>query len=408
MSTRSLITLAVFIHVIAAVGSTGYYHSDEHFQILEFAGLKLGFNSPTDMPWEYRLEMRPAIQPALAYVLIEFLGSIGLDNPFHSAIILRLCSAAIGLASAWLLYAALVRELRSETLRRWFLALSLTTWFVVYIHIRYSAESWSGAMFFAGLGVYLLAADQHKPQPKLILLAGLLFGLSFAFKAQVGVLLAGFGGWLLAIKRPNVSHLARLGVGFASVVGLSICVDRWFYGHWTLTSWNYLNANIMQHNLARFSQEPWWYYFKAIIEAAIPPYSIVLMLGIAAYCIRYWSSPITFAVIPYLLVHMALGHKELRFLFPLVNAVPTMLVLGLQKFVAPEGQRDIADQLKNRAAWWFVRSFIVLNVCLLTVICLTPARSQTQLLEIIYDRHYRKLYVTGGPDPDIRGCAEQE
>ncbi|WP_106831233.1 hypothetical protein [Parabacteroides pacaensis] len=40
------------IYFLIAIHSSGYYHPDEHFQIIEFAGLKAGWNQAADLPWE--------------------------------------------------------------------------------------------------------------------------------------------------------------------------------------------------------------------------------------------------------------------------------------------------------------------------------------------------------------------
>ncbi|MBI2801538.1 MAG: hypothetical protein HYX63_14880 [Gammaproteobacteria bacterium] len=399
MSNRSLIACAGLVHFVAAIFSAGYFHSDEHFQILELAGLKLGFNSPHDLAWEFTNKMRPAIQPALAYLVVKVMGLLGLDNPFRAAIVLRLLSGALGMASSLMLYQVFRRQIRSARLCHWFLVLSLLTWFMVYVHIRYSAESWCGSLFFTGLGLYLYAVEHTKVRAWQLLLAGLLLGLSFAFKAQAGLLIAGFALWLVVIKRAPLPQLSVLGVGFAISIVICSGLDRWFYGSWILSSWNYLNGNILENNLARFSQDPWWYYFKAVFTSAIPPWSVALIIGISFFLIRCWSSPITFALIPYLLVHMAIGHKELRFLFPLVNAIPVMLVLAAHHFneIMPR-QSGTGNRIAN-ASRWFARSFVVLNFVLLGLVCFIPSRSQIRLFEVIYERNYRNLYVLSDNDP---------
>ena len=39
---KGIIALAIVIYGITAWNSHGYYHADEHYQIIEFAGEKLG------------------------------------------------------------------------------------------------------------------------------------------------------------------------------------------------------------------------------------------------------------------------------------------------------------------------------------------------------------------------------
>jgi len=60
---------SVIIYSITAYFSVGYYYFDEHYQILEFANIKLGLTETESLPWEYAAKIRPSIQP-LIYVAI--------------------------------------------------------------------------------------------------------------------------------------------------------------------------------------------------------------------------------------------------------------------------------------------------------------------------------------------------
>lgn len=62
------------VTLLYAVLSTGVYHPDEHFQILEYAHMKLfGKPAPEQLPWEYGLKMRPGFQPMIAYAVGKLL-----------------------------------------------------------------------------------------------------------------------------------------------------------------------------------------------------------------------------------------------------------------------------------------------------------------------------------------------
>lgn len=57
---------------ITALFSVGAYHADEHYQILEFAGLKLGLTSAENLPWEFHYQMRQTLQPFMVIALHKF------------------------------------------------------------------------------------------------------------------------------------------------------------------------------------------------------------------------------------------------------------------------------------------------------------------------------------------------
>ena len=68
ISTRQILFAGCLLTLLYALFSQGVYHSDEHYQILEYAHMKL-FGSPTveHLAWEYPLQMRSGVQPFVAW-----------------------------------------------------------------------------------------------------------------------------------------------------------------------------------------------------------------------------------------------------------------------------------------------------------------------------------------------------
>jgi phosphatidylinositol glycan class B len=148
-----IISAALFF--IAAVFSTGYHHFDEHFQILEFAGLKLGLTEAKYLPWEYTYQMRPALQPFLTYIISSILSFININSPFSQVFVLRLISAILSFYAIKSLYDVLKINFKNEYYRKLFLFYSFTLWFIFYNGVRYSSENWSGIFFVFALIIFL-------------------------------------------------------------------------------------------------------------------------------------------------------------------------------------------------------------------------------------------------------------
>lgn len=81
MKERKLLWLISLLLLIACWFSLGFSQSDEHFQILEFAGLKLGINQPGDLAWEFHEKMRPTLQPTLVFIIYKLWEGLGVSNP---------------------------------------------------------------------------------------------------------------------------------------------------------------------------------------------------------------------------------------------------------------------------------------------------------------------------------------
>jgi phosphatidylinositol glycan class B len=145
--TKLVYAASILIFIITAIFSTGYHHYDEHFQILEFAGLKLNLIAAQNLPWEYLYQIRPAVQPAMVVVLYRFFHLLGIESPFLIAFLFRLLSAALAFLSMHMIYKMYKDTIANETLQKWFLVLSFFLWFAMYSGVRFSSENWSGSIF---------------------------------------------------------------------------------------------------------------------------------------------------------------------------------------------------------------------------------------------------------------------
>ena len=94
------LALSLILHLCAAWLGEGRVHPDADYQILEFANFKIGLEPHLTLPWEFFEQIRPAIQPAIAYVVYQVFAEV---DPFQAAFVLRLISAVLGFVSTLLL-----------------------------------------------------------------------------------------------------------------------------------------------------------------------------------------------------------------------------------------------------------------------------------------------------------------
>ena len=295
---RNLVIAAVIVYALAAYFSVGYHHSDEHFQILEFAALKWGINQQHDLAWEYHERMRPAFQPAIVVALHSFYSLFAEPNPFVIITFLRFVTAALSLGAILLFAAKFKLYLGNEKLQRWYILLSLFLWFTVYINVRFSSETWSGSFFLLALS---LLAFKKKPEiNRDYFLAGLCLGISFLCRYQCAFLIAGLGLWLLIIRKISFIHICILLASFLLVFAAGVLIDFWFYGEWVLTTWKYFEQNILLDKASNFGVEPLWFYISETFATAVPPFSIVYIFATLVYIAACPKSVITWSILPIL------------------------------------------------------------------------------------------------------------
>ncbi len=400
---KKLFFVSLVFHLISAWFNVGYYHADEYFQVTEFASFKLGQTPAADLAWEYNAALRPAVQPFMLYTLFK---TFHLSNPVYISFAMRFISALASWLVSCFFILTMLSQVHSEKIKKVILYLSMFLWFLPFIHGRFSSENWSAIFFFAGLSflIRLISNDAEKPDGKntgLLLFCGVLLGLSYVFRFQSAIMIAGLFGWLVIYKKIGLKNFAILVSGILLSVIVGIMIDRWFYGRWVFTALNYFRINILEGKTADFGVMPWWDYFRMIFVNLIPPFSIAQIILIVIFFIRYPKHILTWICLPFILVHVLNGHKEMRFLFPLVTALPVVIGLSLDGEAHRQWLRKLITWFHGKTSAILFRIFIVMNVLLMIAVAVRPANENFPVYDFIWSHYHDKeiqLYSFSG-DP---------
>ncbi len=399
MNSKKIYIIGALFLIVAAIFSSGYHQFDEHFQINEFAGLKLGLTEESNLPWEFHRQMRSAIQPAMVVLAHLLFGLFSIKDPFIISMLMRLLSAILSLYAIHLFYTAYKDKIIDLTLRKWFLLLSFFTWFALYNNVRFSAEHWGGAILLIAVALFQKKQNRTKIN---FLITGILCGLAFVFRFQAGFLVMGFWLWLLIIKKIGFQNMIIVTVGILFSIGSGILIDRWFYGEWTFTSLNYLwtfvDFNVI-NDKSGFGTSPWYGYFTAFSQRLIPPFSLVFILSPLLVLLFKPKNMLTWIIVPFLLIHCFIPHKEMRFFFPIVGFLPLLIVMAIE-IIQKKWYRDL---LNSRLTKNFISLFWIVNIGLLLVVSFRPADYQIPIYQKIYNSYEEPitLYYTNN-NPYLR------
>jgi phosphatidylinositol glycan class B len=324
------------ILTITAVVSLDFYQGDEHFQILEFVNYKLHRIPANLLPWEFHEQIRPWLQPAVYYLAAKAAMKVGLTDPFVLAAGFRLLSgffAWVMLCSMMLLSYHLFSE---PSRRRASVYLLSLLCFLPYMFVRTTSESWSTSFCLLGYAVLLLGSTRREGEgrdfpARLLFVVGLLWGLAFEFRVQTAFLIVGFILWMFFIaskdKLASLFGLLILLCGIFISVVLGTLIDWWGYGTLTFVPWNYFNQNVVNNVASNFGTLPWWGYFLLVNDNLISFVAIPLTIGTLIAWARFPKHSLTWGSLMYFLAHVAIAHKEARFMFAL--AVPAALLFVL-------------------------------------------------------------------------------
>ncbi len=379
--------ISLLLHIAGAMGSAGFYHADEHFQILEFVNFKLGRSVAQELPLEFGHQLRPWLVPALFLGFTKGLISLGIENPFLWSCFLRLFSAGVGWLSTLGLTLCTYLWIPQANWRRRAVIASVLLWYFPGFHARPSSENLGGAFFFIGTSILTLTlSSQNKTRAAFekwaLFLVGIFFGLAFESRFQVGFFILGALLWLLCIARVSIKGFLWITLGMLIPLTLGTLADYWGYGRWVFTPWNYLNYNIIQNHVADMDASPWWDYFRRAITESWPILGILLLCSFIFAWIRNPKHILTWSCGAFFLIHEIIGHKELRFLFPLLHAGGILLCFAIMPWKS--ALFKINDLLKNVLKPVLISLFVMNGFalsCFIWIPAWMPIRFYSQLYE---------------------------
>lgn len=378
---RKYYLIGFVILLITAIFSVGHHSFDEHFQILEFCGYKMGHSPIEELPWEFQAQIRPALQPFIAFCFAQLLTTLGVYDPFTLALLLRLLMALFSWYVICRLSIQLLPQFKSEQGRKLYVLCSIFLWFVPYLGVRFSAESFSAALFFLALALLLeLKNNAGKYPTGKLLFAGMLLGFSLFTRLQLAGAILGLAVWLL-LQRWSIKHWLYIFIGGVIATGLCILCDYWLYGQWLITPYKYFDINILQQKAAEFGVLPWWYYFVLFIQGAVPPLSIVLLLYFFAGLAKKPLHMFSLVCISFLIMYFAIGHKEIRFLFPMAHALIFISCIGIDHYLPNFKSRRVLNIT--------YQIFIFINCSVLIFRVCAPAEIRVSYYKYIYDSYKR-------------------
>lgn len=341
--------LVCVIYFTTAYNSHGFYHADEHYQIIEFAGLKSGTHSAEELAWEFKAQIRPMLQPSICFIVFNVLDTIKIRDPYTQAFVLRMLSAILALIIISSFIKQTINSIADINAKRAYCLLSFCMWFIPFISVRFSSETWSGLLFLLSLTIYL-NPEHPKLRPYLL---GIVLGLSFLFRFQIAFAFIGFFLWILFFDRKPLPFWIKTGMLFLCILFMGFLIDAWYYGEWVFSPWNYFHVNIINNAASDFGTSPWYYYIVKFIRFPGYPIGILLLISFIILTLLKPSNPFIWCLFFFVLFHSFIAHKEERFIFPLVYLFPMMMVSAYQ---------ELSLFVKNRFA------FLLLNYILVSLL----------------------------------------
>lgn len=322
-----VLVIAVVVHVVTAWKSVGYHSEDEHHQVIGIAQSRSGELKDVERPWEFEARIRPTVLPWIAIGVFKTADAVGLYDPFTKTFLLRSLTVALALIAVHGFVRAVIVDIGGP-LQRPFVLLSYFLWFLPFLHVRFCSETWSGLLFLMGLTA-VLEDDRSRWWA---LRTGLFMTMAIWVRAPMAIAVAGLMAWLWLVQKENWRVFVKFAVTILVVLALSVVIDSHFYGTTTFSIGRYFTMAIQGDPAHIFDTLPWYYYVPWVVKYAIPPMGAAIVLAVAILLVKHPKHVLVWVIVPFVLVHSFIPHKELRFLYPLADLVPLLLVFGFTEF----------------------------------------------------------------------------
>lgn len=330
----------LFMFVLFRVGGSFFVRTsfvpDEYWQSLEVAHkFVFGYGYLT---WEWKHAIRSSIYPmfiSAQYTLLKFLK---IDTVFMVTMLPRLVQALLSaLGDCWTV--ELSRRLFGQESSCWTAFSLLCSWF---LHYTASRTLTNVAEQVATAGALALYPWRGQKQPSTSW--GYLWPVGLAVMIRPTALALWLPLVLLHFAKESHSRtylFKRLLFTSATCLATLLLCDRWFYGRWVCTPWNFVRLNLVADIGSHYGSHPWHWYFSQGLPAVLALQLVPFFLGIRIGRCRLLVA----IVFWHMLVLSFVSHKEFRFLlpaFPLAMVVcgagmarlPRLWALGLAAVLA--------------------------------------------------------------------------
>lgn len=354
-----LVLSGVYILLVGltAINAVGYHHGDEHYQIIEFANYYLGNKEASSLPWEFHKQMRPSLQPLIVAFFMNLFDESDLANPYKFMVFMRMLTGFLGV----FVYFRFIRHvlLKNIVKPNYMLVFgAFCFWFFPHLLVRFSSENFASIMFFWGVVEYFRKEPRY-------LFSGFLLGISCVFRFQMGFALIGLLIYIVYHGREGWAERFKIFYGGVLSLIALLPADRVFYGKWVLTPFKYIEQNLIQDKAASFGVSPWYSYFEFLWNSLTPAVFVVVVVMVLFVYFQKKNHWTIFVLVPFFVAHSLVGHKEFRFLFPVVFIFPVLFIEAYQ--LAKKEQR------LNKLSYGIYVLFFGLNIFGLLLMTQVPS-----------------------------------
>jgi hypothetical protein len=320
-----LLSLAFVLRVGVAVLSPNMEVSDETFATREPAH-RLAYGYGLINP-DWREGYRSWVFPAFLAGVMRATDWMGAGSSGYLLGIVLMLSL-ISLTTVWFSFAWAYRT--GGVVAAVIAAGASAVWFeLVYYGPKALSEVVAGHVILAGL--YLGAFGESIPERRRLFISGLLFGLALGIRPPLSAPIL-FAAAVLGLKSARV-RLPAIGAGLLTMFVLFGMIDAFtwgspFHSFIRLFQVTIIQPVVMSKWAIETEQIRPWYWFSLSLAKRLGPMVLLAFVGVRRSPFLGWVA------LAILLSHSVVGHKEFRYIYPIIPLAITLAGLGLADALA--------------------------------------------------------------------------
>ena len=326
-SAQVLISLIIF-RLINLFFVTTWFVPDEYWQSLEVAHslvYQYGY-----LTWEWKVGIRSYLYPLLFASFYKFLEMIGLSNLIDAFVFgPRIIQAILSALGDWCFY-NFVQDNFTSQIATWALFCLCTSWCWWYCATRTLINSFEAAAVCIALRFYNWKQPVFGNRFKVFVLVSII--ATMVRPTSLTVWIPMYIWFLYRCYHRKGKHgmlfsLLNLGALSSLIIFALLLVDRYCYGDWRNVHYNFVKFNVLQNRGSFYGSHPWHWYLTQGLPIVLGTHLFFALYGTttslrrrqkATHSHRVLYSFVVIIVFS-LLLYSIPGHKEFRFILPLLS-----------------------------------------------------------------------------------------
>ncbi|XP_043934886.1 GPI mannosyltransferase 3 [Protopterus annectens] len=305
-----LVLFTVAVRVVNCFLVQTSFVPDEYWQSLEVAH-RMVFNYGY-LTWEWTEGLRGYSYPLFFATIYKILHILKKDTVQLLIWVPRLAQSLLSALADVRLY-CLVNTLENAETAKWVYFCQLCSWFTWYCCTRTLTNSMETILTVFALYYYPFHGTHKKSSSKYLMWIALAFIIRpTAVTVWLPLLFLNFSK---ESEKINFVIHHCVPVGF-KILGISLIIDRVFFGKWVLVQLNFLQFNVLQNLGTFYGSHAWHWYFTQGFPVILGTHLPFFIHGCFLTPKRYHV--LLIAIFWTILIHSLLSHKEFRFIYPVL------------------------------------------------------------------------------------------